>query len=296
MSGDKSSDSPLVRASAKDYWKLVKPRIMYLVVFTASAGIMVAPGVVHPLIGLVATLCVALGSGAAGALNMWYDSDIDALMTRTSSRPVPSGRISKVNALECGLALSIIAVLIMAIVVNYLSAALLAGSIFFYAVIYTILLKRRTPQNIVIGGIAGAFPPVIGWASVSGSLAGESMVLFLIIFLWTPPHFWALSLLNREDYRNAGIPMLPVISISSTRTHVLGYSIALFLSTLLPCFFVSEVALYAINAISLGSVFIVRASSLFAEKCEPSHDHCMDLFSYSIYYLFLIFSAVVLCN
>ena len=296
MTEDESGDRRLVISSAKDYWQLVKPRIMYLVVFTASAGVAVAPGYVHPLIGLIATLCVALGSGAAGALNMWYDSDIDALMTRTLNRPVPSGRISKICALECGLALAIIAVLIMAVVVNYLSAFLLAVSIFFYAVIYTILLKRRTPQNIVIGGIAGAFPPVIGWASVSGTLAWESLVLFLIIFLWTPPHFWALSLLNRDDYRSAGIPMLSVISISSTKAHVLGYSIVLFLATLLPCFFVKEVALYAINSVSLGTVFVVRAASLFAEKGEPSHNLCMELFSYSIYYLFLIFSAVVLCS
>lgn len=290
-----SGDSK-VQASAKDYWQLLKPRIMYLVVFTASAGMMIAPGAIHPLVGLVSTLCVALGSGAAGALNMWYDGDIDALMARTQSRPVPSGRISKVNALECGLALSLIAVFLMAIAVNYLAASLLACSIFFYAVIYTMLLKRKTPQNIVIGGIAGAFPPLIGWASVTGTISFEGMVLFLIVFLWTPPHFWALSLLSREDYRNAGIPMLSVFSISSTKKHVLGYSIALCLSSLLPCFFVSEVALYTISAVSLEAVFLARAVTLFNENGEPSHRRCMDLFSFSIYYLFLVFSAVVLCN
>ncbi|MDB1135523.1 heme o synthase [Candidatus Anaplasma sp. TIGMIC] len=282
-------------SSAKDYWILLKPRIMYLVVFTSTTGMIVAPGSIHPLIGLVAAICVALGAGASGALNMWYDSDIDALMSRTKLRPIPAGKIMRVNALECGLALSILSVLLMAIAVNYLSAILLAGSIFFYVVIYTIILKRRTPQNIVIGGIAGALPPVIGWASVTGSIAVESLLLFLIIFLWTPPHFWALSLLNRDDYRLAGVPMLSVCDLESTKKHMLFYSIALFVASLLPGLYMHEKALYWIIAASLGIAFITRSLTVYRELGEPSHEPCMGMFSFSIYYLFLIFSAITLC-
>ncbi|KJV83829.1 protoheme IX farnesyltransferase [Anaplasma phagocytophilum str. CRT53-1] len=283
-------------STARDYWQLLKPRIMYLVVFTASTGMIMAPGTIHPLIGLMSALCIAMGSGAAGALNMWFDSDIDAVMSRTKTRPIPSGRISRAQALECGLALSLLSVFIMSLTVNYVSAILLACSIAFYAVVYTMVLKRRTPQNIVIGGIAGAFPPVIGWTSVTGIPSIESLLLFMIIFLWTPPHFWALSLLNRDEYKLAGIPMMSVYSVQSTKNNIMGYSLLLFIVALLPGLYVAESGLYEIIATSLGAVFLTHAYCLLKEVGEPSPKACMGLFSFSIYYLFLIFSAIALCS
>ena len=295
MNGRTDDAQHVVLSSAGDYWKLLKPRIMYLVVFTSTVGIIIAPGSIHPIIGLVSALCVALGSGAAGVLNMWFDSDIDSIMSRTKTRPIPAGRVSRHQALECGIALSILSVVIMAIAVNYISSFLLATSIFFYVVVYTILLKRRTTQNIVIGGIAGAFPPMIGWTSVMGSISTESVLLFLIIFLWTPPHFWALSLLNRNEYRLARIPMLSVRCVKTTRQHILAYSFALFITSLFLGVYMKEVALYEIIATSLGLVFLTRAFRVLLEPGTPSVA-CMEMFSFSIYYLFLIFSAVALCH
>ena len=290
------NENNVVHSSAGDYWQLLKPRIMYLVVFTSTVGMVIAPGSIHPVIGLVSALCVALGSGAAGVLNMWYDSDIDSIMSRTKTRPIPAGRVSKNHALECGITLAVLSVFIMAIAVNYISSFLLAVSIFFYVVVYTMLLKRRTTQNIVIGGIAGAFPPVIGWTSVMGSVSLESVFLFLIIFLWTPPHFWALSLLNRDEYRLARIPMLAVHCVKTTRLHILAYSFVLFITSLLVGIYMSEAVLYEIMAVCLGLVFIYRASRIYRENGTPSCTTCMEMFSFSIYYLFLIFSAIALCH
>src|SRR5512140_1457109 len=213
-------------ASVSDYIALMKPRVMSLVVFTALVGLAVAPGALHPMTAFTALLCIAVGAGASGALNMWYDADIDALMTRTARRPVPMGRVQPGEALAFGLTLASFAVVVLGLLVNVLAAALLAFTIFFYVVIYTMWLKRSTPQNIVIGGAAGAFPPMIGWAAATGSIGIESVLLFLIIFFWTPPHFWALSLRRHEDYARAGVPMLPVVAgHAETRRQILAHAL-----------------------------------------------------------------------
>src|SRR5512140_790646 len=213
-------------ASVGDYIALLKPRVMSLVIFTALVGLAVAPGPIHPVTAFTALLCIAVGAGASGALNMWSDADIDALMTRTARRPLPMGRIQPGEALAFGLTLSAFAVVVLGLLVNILSAALLAFTIFFYVVVYTMWLKRSTPQNIVIGGAAGAFPPMIGWAAVTGSMSFEPILLFLIIFFWTPPHFWALALYRADDYARAGVPMLPVVSgDATTRRQILFYTI-----------------------------------------------------------------------
>src|SRR6266516_442414 len=215
-------------ATVGDYVALMKPRVMSLVVFTALVSLLIAPGQIHPMIGFTALLCIAVGAGAAGALNMWYDADIDALMNRTAKRPSPRGRIAPGEALTFGIVLAAFAVGVLGVLVSWLAAALLAFTIFFYVVIYTMWLKRLTPQNIVIGGAAGAFPPMIGWAAVTGSVDIEPILLFLLIFFWTPPHFWALSLLRADDYARAGIPMLPVVSgEAETRRQILLYSLLL---------------------------------------------------------------------
>ena len=215
-------------ASVGDYAALMKPRVMSLVVFTALVGLMVAPGHVHPVIGFTALLCIAVGAGAAGALNMWYDADIDAVMTRTSGRPIPRGRIAPGEALAFGMVLAAFSVGVLGLLVSWSAAALLAFTIFFYVAVYTIWLKRSTPQNIVIGGAAGAFPPVIGWMAAGGGISLEPWLLFLIIFVWTPPHFWALSLVRTDDYARAKVPMLPVVAgAQATRRQILYYSIAL---------------------------------------------------------------------
>ncbi|CAH58509.1 heme o synthase [Ehrlichia ruminantium] len=284
---------PLIH-EISDYWHLLKPKIMYLVVLTGVTGIIIAPGNIHPLIAVISTLCIALGSGAAGAINMWYDSDIDALMTRTKTRPIPAGKISRSSALEVGLVLSFISVTIMMIAVNYISGILLAISIGFYIYVYTMYLKRRTPQNIVIGGAAGALPPIIGWTSVTGSISIESLVLFLIIFMWTPPHFWALSLLNYHEYEKAKIPMLPVThGIFTTKIHILVYSILLFPITLLPGLFLKDPVLYEITAIPLGLMFVVQAFQVF--KSSISY-HYRVMFTYSIIYLFILFTCIMLSS
>ena len=223
-------------AGVGDYLALMKPRVMSLVVFTALAGLAVAPGAMHPMIGFTALLCIAVGAGAAGALNMWYDADIDARMTRTARRPVPMGRVQPGEALAFGLTLAGFAVVVLGLLVNVLAAALLAFTIFFYASVYTVWLKRSTPQNIVIGGAAGAFPPMIGWAAATGSLSLEPVLLFLIIFFWTPPHFWALALYRTEDYARAGVPMLPVVAgDAATRRQILLYTLILVPLGVAPC-------------------------------------------------------------
>src|ERR1700733_4267039 len=215
-------------ASVADYLALMKPRVMSLVVFTALVGLMIAPGHLHPVLGFAALLCIAIGAGAAGALNMWFDADIDAVMTRTADRPIPAGRVRPQEALAFGMTLAFGSVAVMGLVANWLAAAMLAFTIFFYVAIYTMRLKRTTPQNIVIGGAAGAFPPMIGWAAATGAVGFESVLLFLIIFFWTPPHFWALALLRAQDYARAGIPMLPVVSgFPETRRQILIYALVL---------------------------------------------------------------------
>ena len=275
----------------RDYIALLKPRVMSLVVFTAWCGLFLAPGTLHPFIGLVAVLSIALGSGAAGAINMWYDRDIDAIMERTKKRPLPSNQIHPNDALGFGIVVACTSVIIMGLVVNYVAASLLAGAILFYVFIYTMWLKRSTPHNIVIGGAAGAFPPMIGWAAVTGSISIEGIVLFAIIFMWTPPHFWALSLYRHNDYAKAGVPMLPVIAGNRvTRNHILAYTVLLLPTTLIPVFIGMSGILYAVGASLLGVQFLYYAISLYKEYREKL---AKKMFGFSILYLFLLFVLLV---
>jgi protoheme IX farnesyltransferase len=278
-----------------DYFALLKPRVMSLVVFTALIGLLLAPGGVNPIIGGIAILCIAIGAGASGALNMWYDSDIDAVMSRTANRPIPAGRMDREHALALGLVLSIFSVCMLGLAANWLAAGLLAFTIFFYAVIYTMWLKRSTPQNIVIGGAAGAFPPMVGWAAVTGSVSIESCVLFLIIFLWTPPHFWALALYKQSDYGAAGIPMLPnVAGEAATKLQILIYSVVLVAVTLVPGFIGMSGAIYMATAIGCGAGFVWLAVRLFrTDETKAMKKAGRSLFTYSLSYLFLVFFALI---
>ncbi len=254
-------------AGAGDYFALMKPRVMSLVVFTALVGMAVAPGHLHPVIGFTALLCIAVGAGAAGVLNMWYDADIDAQMTRTARRPLPLGRIQPAEALTFGILLTAFSVMTLGLMVNALAAILLAFTIFFYAVIYTMWLKRWTPQNIVIGGAAGAFPPVIGWVAVTGSISLEPILLFLIIFFWTPPHFWALSLYRADDYARAGVPMLPVVAGDiATRRQILLYTLLLVPLGVSPWLLGYAGWLYAGAALISGAVMLALAWQVYAER------------------------------
>ena len=280
-------------ATAGDFFALLKPRVMSLVVFTAFVGLVAAPVAINPLIAMVAILAIAIGAGASGALNMWYDADIDAVMTRTATRPVPAGRVTPSEALSFGLVLSVLSVMTLGVLVNWLSASLLAFTIFFYAVIYTMWLKRWTPQNIVIGGAAGAIPPVIGWAAVTGSVSLESVILFLIIFLWTPPHFWALALFKSDDYARAGIPMMPnVAGQASTRRQIFAYALILAPVGVLPWALGYTTAGYGLVSAVLGAGFVWYAWKVFTMADD---DRAMKpakaLFGYSLLYLFAIFAA-----
>jgi protoheme IX farnesyltransferase len=278
-------------ARAGDYIALLKPRVMSLVVFTGLVGLVLAPGALHPVLALTAMLCIAVGAGAAGAINMWYDADIDRRMTRTRDRPIPMGRVAPGEALGFGTTLAVGSVLVMGLLVNMTAAALLALTIAFYVFVYTMGLKRRTPQNIVIGGAAGAFPPMIGWAAVSGDVSIASLVLFAIIFVWTPPHFWALSLYRSDDYERAGVPMLPVVAgARETRRQILIYSIALVPVTLLPTFIGLAGVVYGAVAAVLGALFLSGALSLWRRGGERP---ARRLFAYSILYLFLIFASLL---
>ncbi|MBC7103397.1 MAG: protoheme IX farnesyltransferase [Parvibaculum sp.] len=281
--------------TARDFFELLKPRVMSLVIFTALVGIAVAPGGIHPVIGFTALLCIAVGAGASGALNMWYDADIDARMARTENRPIPSGRVTPGEAAGFGAILSVFSVMTMGVLVNWVAAALLAFTIFFYVAIYTMWLKRRTPQNIVIGGAAGAFPPMIGWAAVTGSVSLESAALFLIIFMWTPPHFWALALCRSGDYEKAGVPMLPVVAgEKKTRGQIMLYSLALVPVTLLPGLMGFAGALYMGATAALGLGFLWLAFGLWRTRAGAAQEKAaMRLFGYSIVYLFLIFSLLL---
>ena len=280
-------------ASVGDYIALLKPRVMSLVVFTALVGLAVAPGAMHPVTAFTALLCIAVGAGASGALNMWFDADIDARMTRTARRPVPMGRVQPGEALAFGLTLSGFSVVILGVLVNVLSAAFLAFTIFFYAVVYTMWLKRSTPQNIVIGGAAGAFPPMIGWAAVTGSMSLEPIVLFAIIFIWTPPHFWALALYKTEDYARAGIPMLPVVAGEVvTRRHILLYTLLLVPVGIAPWPLGFASALYGVTSVVTGAIMLLLAWQVFRER-RPVERACRNLFAFSILYLFLLFAVLL---
>ncbi|MCX5497441.1 heme o synthase [Kaistia dalseonensis] len=282
-------------ASPSDYIALLKPRVMSLVVFTALVGMMMAPGGIHPVLGFTALLCIAVGAGASGALNMWYDADIDAIMKRTSGRPIPSGRVTKGEALAFGLTLAAFSVTLLALFVNLVAGLLLAFTIFFYVVIYSMWLKRWTPQNIVIGGAAGAFPPVVGWASVTGSVSFESIVLFLMIFMWTPPHFWALAMFKSDDYRRAGIPMLPVVSgLAETRRQILLYSLILAPIGVLPTILGFASFAYGVAASVLGLAFVILAIRVYRMKdSDQAMLPAKRLFAFSILYLFLLFAMLL---
>jgi protoheme IX farnesyltransferase len=280
-------------ASVGDYLALMKPRVMSLVIFTALTGLAVAPAPIHPVIGFTALLCIAVGAGAAGALNMWYDADIDARMVRTARRPVPTGRVQPGEALAFGLTLAGFSIGTLGLMVNWIAAGLLAFTIFFYAVVYTVWLKRATPQNIVIGGAAGAFPPMIGWAAVTGSLSLEPVLLFLIIFFWTPPHFWALALYRTDDYARAGVPMLPVVAGDrATRRQVLAYTLILVPLGLAPWALGFAGLLYGATAALAGAVMLLLAWQVYRER-RPDDRASRNLFAYSILYLFLLFAVLL---
>ncbi|MVA95965.1 protoheme IX farnesyltransferase [Nitratireductor sp. CAU 1489] len=283
------------RATLKDLLALIKPRVMALAVFTALVGLLVAPGALPPVQVVVAICAIAIGAGGAGALNMWYDADIDAAMARTSQRPVPRGRIAPAAALALGLFLSVCGTLLLAAAANGLAAMLLAFTIFFYAVVYTIWLKRRTPQNIVIGGAAGALPPVIGWAAATGSVGADAVVLFMIIFLWTPPHFWALALLREHDYARAGIPMMPnVAGSASTRRQIFAYAVATALVGVLPWPLGFAGPAFGLGAAVLGAGFVRQAwLTLQPRQASGATRPERRLFAYSILYLFALFALLL---
>ncbi|MGX5665477.1 heme o synthase [Rhizobium daejeonense] len=285
----------LSEAGARDFFALLKPRVMSLVVFTAFAGLVLAPGHINPVLGAIAILCIAVGAGASGALNMWYDADIDAVMSRTATRPIPAGRIAPNEALAFGLVLSVFSVSILGLAVNWFAAGLLAFTIFFYAVVYTMWLKRSTPQNIVIGGAAGAFPPMVGWACVTGGVSLDSIVLFLIIFLWTPAHFWALALFKMRDYGAVGVPMLPNVSgETTTKRQIALYAVLTAVTGVVPTVTGLSSLWYGIFAGVLGALLVLCSISVWRmpdgdEKMLPAK----KLFGFSILYLFAIFSGLL---
>ena len=277
-----------------DFFALLKPRVMSLVVFTGLAGIVAAPGHVHPLTAFTALLCIAVAAGASGCLNMAYDSDIDRLMSRTATRPIPMGYIARQDALAFGWTLSVAAVAVMGLFVNFLAAGLLAFTVFFYVVVYTLWLKRRTPQNIVIGGLAGALPPAIGWASVTGDLSLAPLLLVAIIFMWTPPHFWALSLWRSEDYARAGVPMLPVVSGKPhTRFQILLYTLVLVPLGVLPAFLHIGGVLYLAVSAGIGLWFLWEAIATYRETDEAKEPAAHRLFGVSLVYMTALFACLI---
>ena len=281
--------------SVADFIALMKPRVMSLVIFTALVGLVVAPGDLHPALAVIALLCIAVGAGASGALNMWYDADIDARMARTAGRPIPRGSVTPEEAFSFGMVLSIGSVVTLGVIVNWVAGALLALTIAFYVVIYTMWLKRSTPQNIVIGGAAGAFPPMIGWAAVTGGVSIESILMFAIIFMWTPPHFWALALFRAGDYERAGVPMLPVVAgEKETRRQIVIYSALLVPLGVVPAVIGLGGAAYGIASTVLGAVFLSLALSLWrAETQAESIQIAKRLFAFSILYLFGLFAVLL---
>ncbi len=287
-----------VEPGFRDYVMLLKPRVMSLVVLTAFAGIVAAPSGLHPVLGLAALICIAVGAGASGALNMWWDADIDAQMGRTAARPIPSGKVAANEALGLGLGLSVLSVLMLGLFANPVAAALLAFTIFFYAVIYSMWLKRSTPQNIVIGGAAGAFPPMIGWAAATGSITVESTLLFLVIFLWTPPHFWALALFRNDDYARVGVPMLPVVAgETATRRQIWAYTLLLTPVAILPAFTVMGGPIYLAVSLWVSYRFVTGAFAVWrrdaAEARADGYRAEKRLFGVSIVYLFALFGALI---
>ena len=284
-------------ADWRDYFALLKPRVMSLVVFTALCGLLAAPGHVHPVIAFTAILCIAIGAGSAGALNQWYESDLDAQMKRTAGRPIPAGRVEPGEALGFALTLAGGSVAVMGLAVNWLSAGLLLGSILFYVLIYTVWLKRRTPQNIVIGGAAGAFPPVIGWAAVTGDVTLLPVLLFALIFAWTPPHFWALALFVRSDYAKAGVPMLPVVAgLPATRRQIHLYSWLLLAVSIAPWALGMTGLVYGASALGLGLAFVALAVAVARNDATDPAAMAPEkrLFGFSILYLFALFAALVI--
>ena len=278
-------------ASMGDYIALLKPRVMSLVVFTALVGLIVAPVPVHPFIAFVGILCIAVGGGASAALNMWWDADIDAIMRRTKSRPIPSGRTSPDAALGLGVALSGLSVLMLGLAANWHAAAWLAFTIFFYAVIYTIWLKRITPQNIVIGGLFGAAPPLFGWAAITGTVEPGALLLVLIIFAWTPPHFWPLAIARKDEYEDIAMPMLPVTHGEQyTKWHIFFYTLIMIATTLLPFAIGMSGWLYLAAAIALGLGFLYWSVVLLLDRHPRA---AMETFRYSILYLMLLFVALL---
>ena len=285
--------------SVRDWCALLKPRVVTLVVFTGAVGLIVAPGHLHPLLAAVTILCVAVGAGAAGAINMWYDRDIDAIMRRTHRRPIPGGRILPGEALSFGVILSGASVVLLGLATNLAAGAMLAVSIAFYVIVYTMWLKRLTAQNIVIGGAAGAFPPLIGWLAVTGHFGALPLLMFLVVFLWTPPHFWALALFSHADYAEAGVPMLPVVrGARSTRRHVLAYTMALVLASVSPWLLGYAGLIYGLSAIALGAAFLVHAWRVLTDRQDAqgvslTRDAPAKLcFRYSISYLFVLFGVL----
>jgi protoheme IX farnesyltransferase len=278
-----------------EFFALMKPRVMFLVVFTALVGLVAAPGDMHPVLAIASLMCIAVGAGAAGALNMWYDADIDARMARTAARPIPRGKITQDEALAFGTVLAVGSVLCLGLVANWLAAALLALTIGFYLFVYTMWLKRWTPQNIVIGGAAGAVPPMIGWAAATGTVSLESFVLFLIIFVWTPPHFWALALIRTRDYERAGVPMLPVVKgADETRRQILIYSVILAPLGCVPAIIGLGGSLYTIAAGFLGAFFVMFAYACYSERSGAEAERAAkNLFAYSVLYLFLLFAVLL---
>ena len=288
---DRRNGSQLVDTELVDYLKLLKPRVMSLVVFSGLAGLLLAPGNLHPILAIVAVLCIAVGSGAAGAINMWYDRDIDAVMERTKLRPIPNGRIAPGDALGFGIVLAVGSVAIMGLTVSIPAALLLTVAILFYVFVYTIWLKRRTPQNIVIGGAAGAFPPMIGWAAVTGNVCVESIVLFALIFFWTPPHFWSLALYRAGDYEKAGVPMLPVVAGKrETKRQIIIYTLVLLPLAVAPALLGVTGWLYGIFSLILGLLFLASAVAVWMDKTERASRR---MFTFSIIYLFLLFTLMI---
>ncbi len=283
-------------ADWRDFFALTKPRVMSLVIFTGLCGLLAAPGSINPVIGFTAILCIAMGAGGSGALNMWLEADLDARMKRTVARPIPSGRVRREDARDFGVALAVASVLIMGVAVHWLAAALLALSILYYAVFYTLWLKPRTPQNIVIGGGAGAFPPLIGWVAVTGQITAMPLILFAIIFVWTPPHFWALALFVKSDYANAGIPMMPVVrGESHTRRQILLYSVLLVPVALAPWAIGGAGALYGAAALALSLGFLAQAVPVGTRTTGERDAMSAEkrLFKFSIFYLFALFAVLV---
>jgi heme o synthase len=295
LGADTVAGSASGESSVADFLALMKPRVMSLVVFTALTGMAAAPGTLHPVLAVIALFSIAIGAGASGALNMWYDADIDAQMARTAARPIPRGRVTPGEALSFGTVLSLFSVLTLGVLVNWVAGALLALTIGFYIFVYTMWLKRLTPQNIVIGGAAGAFPPMVGWAAMTGTVSWESVLLFLIIFMWTPPHFWALALYRCRDYERVGVPMLPVVKgLAETRRQIVIYSWLLVPIAVAPAFVGMAGSTYLVTSLVLGATFLYLADRVRRTTEGREADHvAKQLFLFSIFYLFALFAVLL---